>query len=224
MESYTHRLSISSCSWQYSGHSWFVKRMTGSGCQRPTTTTVIDHLHAYFARFGIPITILSNNTSEFVCAQPRGWVGGQWLPLAAYHCITHGLAEIMATVIKDAMECSVQAFIHCLLMYIAIRHWGVIKTPSKIMLSRTLHCPTISHLRPMQLLLYESHSKATGNTSKIFVQARLKHSTSGSQFAWKGHLSLPIQTRLCATVKGAAYNSTVSQFLELIVVIAMDQS
>ena len=85
----------------------------------------------------------------------------------------------MVRVIKDAMKCcnpakcSVQAFIHCLLMVHRNSSMRVDESTAEIMLGRTLQCPITSHLRPMQQLLYKLHSKAMVTPIKLlFKQGR----------------------------------------------------
>ena len=94
-------------------------------CQNHTTATVINQLCACFARFGVPNIVVSDNAPEFTCAQFRGWleaINCRLLHTPEYHPQSNGAAERMVRVNKDAMKCynpskcTVQAFIHRLLM------------------------------------------------------------------------------------------------------------
>ena len=119
---------------------------------------------------------------EFTCAKFRGWLEAidcRLLHTPEYHPQSNGTAERMVRVIKDAMKCykpskcSVQAFIHRLLMVHRNSAMRGDKWPAEIMLGRTLRCPINNYLRPMQQLLYKPHSKATVTPVKfLFKQGR----------------------------------------------------
>ena len=94
-------------------------------CRNRTTITIIDRLHAFFARFGVPNVIVSDDAPESTYQQFRSWleaISCRLLHTREYHPQSNGLAERMVRVVKDAMKCynpakcSVQAFIHRLLM------------------------------------------------------------------------------------------------------------
>ena len=148
-------------------------------CRNRTTITVIDRLRAFFARFGVLNVIVSDNAPEFTCQQFRGWlkaIGCRLLHTPEYHPQSNGLAERMVRVVKDAVKCynpakcSVQAFIHRLLMVHRNSALRGDKTPAEIMLARTLRCPIISHFKPMQQLLYKAHNKAETSMVKFLFK------------------------------------------------------
>ena len=148
-------------------------------CRDRHTGTVIEHLRAIFARFGVPNCVVSDNAPEFTSHNFSSWltaIGCRLVHSPEYHPQANGSAERMVRVIKDGLKCfnpskgSVTAFIHRLLFVhrnTAIREG---KTPAEILLGHKVRCPIISHYHPMQQLIYRAHSCAKPSPVKYVMR------------------------------------------------------
>ena len=148
-------------------------------CRDRRTNTVIEHLRAIFARFGVPFCVVTDNAPEFTSEQLSSWlstIGCRLLHSPEYRPQANGAAERMVRVIKDGLKCfnpnksSVTAYIHRLLMVhrnTAIRDG---KTPAEILLGRTVRCPILSHFQPMQQVIYRPHSGAEPTPAKFIMR------------------------------------------------------
>ena len=139
-------------------------------CSNRTTMTVINALRSVFARFGVPLTLVSDNAPEYTSGDLKSWlasIGCELIHTPEYHPQSNGLAERMVRVVKDAMKCynaskcTIHAFVHRLLFV----HRNTVlrdgKTPAEILTGRKVRCPIISQYQPMQQLLYKQHQAAS---------------------------------------------------------------
>lgn len=148
-------------------------------CSNRRTETVIEHLRAIFARFGVPQTLVCDNAPEITSGQLSTWLsatGCQLMHSPEYHPQANGLAERMVRVIKDGLKCfnptksSITAFIHRLLFVHRNTAMRDGQTPAQILLAYSARCPIISHYRPMQELLYRPHRNARVSPVKFLFR------------------------------------------------------
>ena len=138
-------------------------------CRDRRTETVIEHLRAIFARFGVPYCLVSDNAPEFTSQQLSMWLSSlscRLLHSPEYRPQSNGLAERMVRVVKDGLKCynpaksSVTAYVHRLLFVhrnTALRDG---KTPAELLLGRGVRCPILSHYQPQQQLQYQARRGA----------------------------------------------------------------
>ena len=132
-------------------------------CSSRTTSAVIDRLRSLFARFGVPHLLVSDNAPEFSCSELLLWlraIGCRLLHSPEYRPQSNGLAERAVRTIKDALKCynpakcSAQAYLHRLLFVHRNSANRDTKTPSDLMLGRTVRCPILSSFQLMEKVLY----------------------------------------------------------------------
>ena len=136
-------------------------------CHDRKVDTVIDHLRAVFARFGVPHLMVTDNAPEFAGGELRTWMTGIGCRLKhspEYHPESNGNAERMVRVIKDALKCfnphksSVQEYIQRVLFVHRNTAQREGKTPAEWLLGRNVRCPIAIGIAPMDEILYRRNS------------------------------------------------------------------
>lgn len=137
-------------------------------CHDRKLETVVDHLRAIFARFGVPHLMVTDNAPEFAGGDLRAWMMGIGCRLAhspEYHPQANGSAERMVRVIKDALKCfnphksSIQAYIQRVLFVHRNTAQREGKTPAEWLLGRNVRCPIANGIAPMEEILYRKNAE-----------------------------------------------------------------
>lgn len=190
----THRWPTSAKPWSRLHMDWAYHKLGGnilvlvdstSGwleaavCANRTTNSVIDHLRAIFARFGIPATLVTDNAPEFSNEMFTMWLRNQGCTLMhspEYHPQSNGLAERMVRVIKDGLKCfsparaSFQSFLQRLLFVHRNTAQRDGKTPAQIMINYEVKCPVLAPFTPMQPILYRRNPAAMPEQARYVVR------------------------------------------------------
>lgn len=161
-------------------------------CANRSTSSVINHLRAIFARFGIPTTIVTDNAPEFSNEEMTAWLRNQGCTLMhspEYHPQSNGLAERMVRVIKDGLKCysptrtSFQSYLQRLLFVHRNTAQRNGKTPAQIMIGHEVRCPILAPYAPMQPILYRRNATSTPEQARFIV----RHGTNTSLVAQRNN-------------------------------------
>jgi transposase InsO family protein len=137
-------------------------------CPDRKATTVIGILRAVFARFGIPMLMVTDNAPEFAGGELRTWlkdVGCRLMHSPEFHPQSNGSAERMVRVVKDALKCfnpnkaTVTAFLHRVLFVHRNTAQRDGKSPAEILLGRSVRCPIATGVSPMDEILYRRNAE-----------------------------------------------------------------
>ena len=180
--------------WQRLHLDWAFHKVTGNiliiadsysgwlealSCSNRTTSTVIDSIRPIFARFGIPLTVVTDNAPEFAGREYRKWlsqIGCSLLHTPEYHPQSNGTAERMVGVVKSYLKCynsskaSISSYMHRMLFVHRNTALRSGKTPSEIMLGYKARCPIISQFYPMQEVLYKAHAQCQPQPVKFLLK------------------------------------------------------
>ena len=131
------------------GSGWIEAFICGD---RPTEK-VIHCLSAFFGRFGVPHTLVSDNTKEFINDKVVTWLQAQdctKLESPIYNPRSNGLAERAVQTVKKAMRAwnsSLRVSFHAFLQRVLFTHRNTSsvrgKTPSEVLLGRKMRLPAV---------------------------------------------------------------------------------
>jgi len=154
-------------------------------CKDRQSYTVISCLRSIFARFGIPLCLVSDNAPEFTTPTLSNWlksIGCKTLHTPEYHPKSNGLAERMVRVIKSGLSCynpsksTFNEYLHRLLLVHRNTSLREGRTPAELLLGRKVRCPILSHFKPMQELLYKASTNSPVKSVEMIY--RTGHNTS----------------------------------------------
>ena len=128
-------------------------------CQDRSSEAVMQILRAIFARFGVPVSIVTDNAKEFISEEVMTWIhkiGARAIQCPQYHPQSNGLAERMVQTIKRAIKIwsiekgDFHGFLQkILLTYRSSRIVGNRNgTPAKLMFGREIRHPLIAYSSP----------------------------------------------------------------------------
>ena len=143
-----------------------------------TSETVKNYLSQIFARFGIPKTLVSDNSPEFVSGDLKQWcesLGIKKRESPVYHSRANGLAERAVQTVKRALQAwspnlnvSFGSFLQRALMTHRNTSKTRRKTPVELLLGRIVRLPAIADFEFCEPILFKANEK-TKTVPAIFI-------------------------------------------------------
>ena len=167
-----------------------------------TTHVIIDILDSLFARWGLPLTITTDNEPQFVAAQISDFLSGKGIKhirTAYFHPQANGGVERFNQSLKNGIRahlfqgCTFQAALNqTLLHYRASQHATTQASPASLMLGREMDLP-LGRLRPRDAVSPETLNTRDATQAVVREKQRVmkqrfdkKHRVKSTAMCWTG--------------------------------------